>query len=1649
MTTYRPIPNDGMDLAASCGVRGANVLPGPQTGDYAPMGFWVQNGMPQPVGESPATAITRPSPTTPTVPKMGVRARVADWPPKREALREQNNPSPSQDTDGTKTTKVAHSMRSIQNGEPASNTPASSGSRAFHRLSRRRSKDVEFQDGWPRSPGRAFLPLRHRSSSELTLSECDMEDMGEAKGGRLMGALPLFREYGSTSSIDVQGMPEQSFFDILNEFRNEQPEAQGSQNLTELLQAHSGPHLPGSISGAKGDLRHEQPTRDNLLPLQPGKEKERPRKKPVRGLGSGDTVDSSIFRKLRSNKPEGDTGRSPGEAEEGRSPPEATRPWVCQKSFAHFDVQSMLFDLHEAAANRVSSAQRRNTTTGASAASAMESLTVSRAHGLGGLDPAFTSMEDLNYKENLEQDLGDDNSNDLLLSCPHFRNEIGGECERNVSFSRASAASLGGTECRLADPSTYRTNASISVLEVPKEQQRTQSRPQQYSIEHVDLGARYYQDYFVGKEHANYFGVDDKLGPVAVSIKREKLEDHKDHGPQYQYRIIFRTRELITLRGSILEDATPTSTKHGTGRGLPLKDALEYVIPELNIHCLRLALNTPKVTEQLLKLDEQGLCRKHKVGILYCRAGQSSEEEMYNNEDAGPAFEEFLSLLGEKVCLKGFTKYAAQLDVKTDSTGTHSLYTTYQDYEIMFHVSTLLPYTPNNRQQLLRKRHIGNDIVTIIFQEPGALPFTPKNIRSHFQHVFIIIRAHNPCTDNVGYSMAVTRSKDAPPFGPPIPSGTTFRKSDVFRDFLLAKVINAENAAHKSDKFHTMATRTRQEYLKDLAENCISNTPIDSTGKFNLISLTSKKKEKTKARAGAEQHSSGAIAWRVAAQDYGQGMEIDCILGISNEFVVLLDLHTKEVVFNCYCGDVIGWTPDSSTLKIFYGRGDHIFLRTTEGSVEDIRDIVQRLKVMTNGWETVDMTLRRNGLGQLGFHVKYDGTVAEVEDYGFAWQAGLRQGSRLVEICKVAVVTLTHDQMIDLLRTSVTVKVVIIPPFEDGTPRRYVAAPHPLLSFDPHFGHDGTSSGDSSSGGLTSQESTMERQKPEPLWHVPAQARLSALAGTSGSKHASRQDAAGKDSPNRHSKGEPQYSSHSSSNTLSSNASSSHSDDRWFDPLDPLEPEQDPLSKGGSSDSGIDTTLYTSSPSCMSLAKAPRPAKPHKSSGSIGLCGGGRESTGHSHHADRRREVSPAPVVAAQSQAYRPKLYNSGSSTPTGLTGGNRNPPRQTSDMNSRAGYPAQVYKTTSAETPQPSQLAQSSSFQLSASVPKSFFSKQPVGNKHPTGWKRTDEPPPRPLPFPDPKKQVDTNTKNVFGQPRLRASLRDLRSPRKNYKSTIEDDLKKLIIMDNLAPDQERDAGVRSGLQGRQSPQKSLQRTLSDESLCSGRREPSFANSASLEAGLPSDVLFTSTCVFPSSTLPARRQHQHSHLPGSSSPSTIPAPGNGFPEKTSTISASELSLADGRDRPLRRLDPGMMPLPDTAAGLEWSSLVNAAKAYEVQRAVSLFSLNDPALSPDMPPAHSPVHSHLSLERGPPTPRTTPTMSEEPPLDLTGKVYQLEVMLKQLHTDLQKEKQDKAVLQSEVASLRQNNQRLQEESQAASEQLRKFAEIFCREKKEL
>uniref|UniRef100_A0A8C9M8B5 Signal-induced proliferation-associated 1 n=1 Tax=Panthera tigris altaica TaxID=74533 RepID=A0A8C9M8B5_PANTA len=462
----------------------------------------------------------------------------------------------------------------------------------------------------------------------------------------------------------------------------------------------------------------------------------------------------------------------PAEEPEPAFPPVPEPHW-----FAHYDVQSLLFDW------------------------------VPRPRGTGGHAEAGSgtpaSAEDPSA------------SSDLLLEAPGFVSELGGEGELG----------LGGPASPPVPPAL--PNAAVSILEEP------QNRTSAYSLEHADLGAGYYRKYFYGKEHQNFFGLDEVLGPVAVSLGREEKEG-SGGGTLHSYRVIVRTTQLRTLRGTISEDALPP----GPPRGLSPRKLLEHVAPRLSPTCLRLGSASPKVPRTLLTLDEQVLSFQRKVGILYCRAGQGSEEEMYNNQEAGPAFTQFLTLLGDVVRLKGFESYRAQLDTKTDSTGTHSLYTTYQDHEIMFHVSTMLPYTPNNQQQLLRKRHIGNDIVTIVFQEPGSKPFCPATIRSHFQHVFLVVRAHAPCTPHTSYRVAVSRTQDTPAFGPSLPQGGgPFPANADFRAFLLAKALNGEQAAGHARQFHAMATRTRQQYLQDLATNEVTTTSLDSASRFGLPSL--------------------------------------------------------------------------------------------------------------------------------------------------------------------------------------------------------------------------------------------------------------------------------------------------------------------------------------------------------------------------------------------------------------------------------------------------------------------------------------------------------------------------------------------------------------------------------------------------------------------------------------------------------------------------------------------------------------------------------------------------------------------------------------------------------------------------------------------
>ncbi|VDL59191.1 unnamed protein product [Hymenolepis diminuta] len=223
--------------------------------------------------------------------------------------------------------------------------------------------------------------------------------------------------------------------------------------------------------------------------------------------------------------------------------------------------------------------------------------------------------------------------------------------------------------------------------------------------------------------------------------------------------------------------------------------------------------------KEALTLEEQEGSVNFKFGVLYCKDGQVSDEEMYNNETGSPQYQAFLRLLGDRIALKNWDRFKGGLDAKTETTGTESIYTIYEGHEIMFHVSTLLPISTDNRQQIERKRHIGNDIVNIIFFDTNdvekPLSWKPSMMKTHFTHIFAVV-AYNNITN--AYRLSVFSEESVPYFGPTIPTSREFTDHEELRHFLLVKLINGEKAAFHSPVFAQKRIRTSEMLLNNILE---------------------------------------------------------------------------------------------------------------------------------------------------------------------------------------------------------------------------------------------------------------------------------------------------------------------------------------------------------------------------------------------------------------------------------------------------------------------------------------------------------------------------------------------------------------------------------------------------------------------------------------------------------------------------------------------------------------------------------------------------------------------------------------------------------------------------------------------------------------
>ena len=223
-----------------------------------------------------------------------------------------------------------------------------------------------------------------------------------------------------------------------------------------------------------------------------------------------------------------------------------------------------------------------------------------------------------------------------------------------------------------------------------------------------------------------------------------------------------------------------------------------------------------QVVEDMLKLEKMLLVKTYKFGVVYAGPGQVTESDMLNNRETSPEFDIFLSLLGNKVTLQGFQGFRAGLDVNSNSTGEYSYYTKVKDLEIMYHIAPLLPFTPNDEQQLEKKRHIGNDVVVFIFKQTESPSFQPAQFISEFNHIFIIVTPKH-IDGTLFFQVSVVSKDGVHSMEPPVPNPPFLGIADPKTpDFLLKKAINSERSAMYAPSFSTKLGRARRMMIENL-----------------------------------------------------------------------------------------------------------------------------------------------------------------------------------------------------------------------------------------------------------------------------------------------------------------------------------------------------------------------------------------------------------------------------------------------------------------------------------------------------------------------------------------------------------------------------------------------------------------------------------------------------------------------------------------------------------------------------------------------------------------------------------------------------------------------------------------------------------------
>lgn len=267
---------------------------------------------------------------------------------------------------------------------------------------------------------------------------------------------------------------------------------------------------------------------------------------------------------------------------------------------------------------------------------------------------------------------------------------------------------------------------------------------------------------------------------------------------------------------------------------LQLKDRQEFPLrpqfspPKSAIHNCRLFLShvgflTPESRQSLHFLDNNARFKRSlkeldkltgrevmKIGLIFVKPGQEDQRSILANDSRSAKYARFVAGLGWEVNLATHAGFMGGLDRKA-TTGYSAPYYCDALIEVIFHDITRMPTHADDPQQIHKKRHVGNDIVHIVWSE-HTRPYKPSTITSQFNDVHIIIYP----LPNELYRISIQQKETIGPFGP-LQDGMVISE-ELLSPLVRMTAINANRVVRKLQELYRKPFPVRAYHIREINE---------------------------------------------------------------------------------------------------------------------------------------------------------------------------------------------------------------------------------------------------------------------------------------------------------------------------------------------------------------------------------------------------------------------------------------------------------------------------------------------------------------------------------------------------------------------------------------------------------------------------------------------------------------------------------------------------------------------------------------------------------------------------------------------------------------------------------------------------------------